>query len=285
MIWLILNIIFSGILYVIFSYFPRYKVDNLVAIIINYITATTCGLILMDAGLAETFSRAWFPIAFCMGILFIFIFLLMANSSQVNGISITSVANKMSLVIPVIAGVFLYDENLNTLIIIGIILALISVYLTSVKGESNKIPLNGYFLLIILFFGSGLIDTLVKYMQHTQLSSTENAAFVMVIFLSAAFFGLIWMLISQRDRFRNFNKVSIAGGIILGIPNFCSIYFLVMALDKSGLQSAVLYPINNMGIVALSALMGFLIFREKISLINAIGILTAIVAIALIAFG
>jgi len=51
------------------------------------------------------------------------------------------------------------------------------------------------------------------------------------------------------------------------------------------LQSSVLYPINNMGIVGISALFGILIFKEKINLINFIGILLAIAAIALIAFG
>jgi len=103
MIWLVLNIFVSGILYLIFRMFPKYNVDNLVAVIVNYFTATTLGLILMDTDIAAVISRPWFPAAFSMGILFIFIFLLMAESSQVNGISMTSVANKMSLIIPVIA--------------------------------------------------------------------------------------------------------------------------------------------------------------------------------------
>lgn len=285
MIWLLLNIFVSGILYLIFRLFPKYKVDNLVAVIINYLTATTLGLLMMDTDIAGVISRPWFPIAFCMGIFFIFIFLLMAESSQINGISNTSVANKMSLIIPVIAGIFLYSESITWLIVLGIILALVSVILTSVKDKSMALSKNGTFILILIFFGSGLIDIMMKYMQHHYLSENEGAAFVMVIFMAAAIFGLLWMLITQRDRFRNFNRASILGGIALGIPNFGSIYFLLLALEKSGLQSSVLYPINNMGIVGISALFGIFIFREKISIINFIGILLAIGAIALIAFG
>jgi drug/metabolite transporter (DMT)-like permease len=239
----------------------------------------------MDTDIAAVISRPWFPIAFCMGIFFIFIFLLMAESSQVNGISMTSVANKMSLIIPVIAGIFLYNESITWLIVTGIILALVSVILTSVKDKSMALSKNGTFILILIFFGSGLIDIMMKYMQHHYLTENEGAAFVMVIFMAAAIFGLLWMLLTQRDRFRNFNKASIVGGIALGIPNFGSIYFLILALEKSGLQSSVLYPINNMGIVAISALFGIFIFKEKISLINFFGILLAIAAIALIAFG
>lgn len=285
MIWLILNIFVSGILYLIFRLFPQYKVDNLVAVIVNYFTATTLGLLMMDTDILGVISRPWFPIAFCMGVFFIFIFLLMAESSQINGISNTSVANKMSLIIPVIAGIFLYSESITWVIVVGIILALVSVILTSVKEKSMRLSKNGTFILILIFFGSGLIDIMMKYMQHHYLSENEGAAFVMVIFMAAAIFGLLWMLISQRDRFRNFNRASIIGGIALGIPNFGSIYFLILALEKSGLQSSVLYPINNMGIVGFSALLGIIIFREKISFINFIGILLAIAAIALIAFG
>lgn len=285
MIWLILNILVSGILYLIFRLFPKYKVDNLVAVIVNYLTASTLGLIMMDADISGVISRPWFPIAFCMGIFFIFIFLLMAESSQVNGISMTSVANKMSLIIPVIAGIFLYNESITWLMVTGIILALVSVIFTSIKDKSMALSKNGTFILMLIFFGSGLIDIMIKYMQHHYLTENEGAAFVMVIFMAAAIFGLLWMLLTQRDRFRNFNKASILGGIALGIPNFGSIYFLILALEKSGLQSSVLYPINNMGIVGISALFGIFIFKEKINLINFIGILLAIAAIALIAFG
>lgn len=285
MIWLVLNIFVSGLLYIIFRVFPKYNVDNLVAIIINYITAGLLGCFLMDNHAESIFLRDWFPAAAMMGLVFIFIFLLMASSSQVNGIANTSVANKMSLIIPVLAGIYLYSEVLTGLVILGIILALVGVILTSMKEKSQRPTTNGYFMLIAIFVGSGMIDTVMKYMQANYLSDDESATFVMVIFLSAAIFGLLYIFIAQSQKLRNFNTASIIGGIALGLPNFCSIYFLIMALSKSGLQSSVLYPINNMGIVAMTAISGLLLFKEKFSLINVIGILAAVTAIALIAFG
>jgi uncharacterized membrane protein len=50
-------------------------------------------------------------------------------------------------------------------------------------------------------------------------------------------------------------------------------------------QSSAIIPINNMGIVLFSSLAAFVLFKEKLSLINWMGILLAIGAIALIAFG
>lgn len=285
MIWLVLNIFVSGLLYIIFRLFPKYGVDNLIAVIINYITAGLLGVLLMDNHPESIFLRDWFPAAAMMGLVFIFIFLLMASSSQVNGIANTSVANKMSLIIPVLAGIYLYNESITALVIIGIILALAGVVLTSMKEKSQRPTTNGYFMLIAIFVGSGMIDTVMKYMQANYLSEEESATFVMVIFLSAAILGLLYILIAQSHILRNFNKASILGGIALGIPNFGSIYFLIMALSKSGLQSSVLYPINNMGIVAMTAISGLILFKEKFSLINILGILAAVTAIALIAFG
>lgn len=285
MIWLILNIFVSGLLYIVFRLFPKYGVDNLIAVIINYITAGLLGVFLMDNHPESVFSRDWFPAAAMMGLVFIFIFLLMASSSQVNGIANTSVANKMSLIIPVLAGIYLYNESITALVIIGIVLALAGVILTSMKEKSQRPTTNGYFMLIAIFVGSGMIDTIMKYMQANYLSEDESATFVMVIFLSAAIFGLIYILIAQSQKLRNFNKASIIGGIALGIPNFGSIYFLIMALTKSGLQSSVLYPINNMGVVAMTAISGLILFKEKFSWVNILGILAAVTAIALIAFG
>ena len=49
--------------------------------------------------------------------------------------------------------------------------------------------------------------------------------------------------------------------------------------------SSVILPVNNMGIVLFSALVAFILFKEKLSWLNWTGILVALIAIAMIAFG
>jgi multidrug transporter EmrE-like cation transporter len=77
---------------------------------------------------------------------------------------------------------------------------------------------------------------------------------------------------------------SVAGGIILGVPNYFSIYAITKALDSGIVQSSVLYPINNMGIVICSAIGAVLLFREKLSWMNWTGIAISVLAIGMIAF-
>ena len=68
-------------------------------------------------------------------------------------------------------------------------------------------------------------------------------------------------------------------GILLGIANYCSMYFLLKALRIDGLDSSSVFAINNVAIVAVSTLIGLILFREKISTKNWIGIILAVISI------
>ncbi|HRB19940.1 MAG TPA: hypothetical protein PKZ14_07645, partial [Chitinophagales bacterium] len=72
-----------------------------------------------------------------------------------------------------------------------------------------------------------------------------------------------------------------AGGIILGIPNYFSLYFLLKTLDTLTWQSSIIFPINNLGIVGLSAIAGVALFQEKMNTQKIIGFILAISSIIL----
>ncbi|MEA3476964.1 MAG: EamA/RhaT family transporter, partial [Bacteroidota bacterium] len=71
-------------------------------------------------------------------------------------------------------------------------------------------------------------------------------------------------------------------GIILGLINFGSTYYIIKSM--ASFESSVVFPIVNVGIVSLSTLTGFFIFREKLSWINWLGIFLSLTAIMLIAY-
>ena len=73
-------------------------------------------------------------------------------------------------------------------------------------------------------------------------------------------------------------------GVILGIPNYFSIYFLLVAIKSFSLKSAFVFGINNIGIVLLSTLLSVIIFQEKLSSINKFGVLASVLSIILIAY-
>lgn len=284
MIDLFASIALSSLLYVIFKSFSIYKVNTLHAIVVNYVFACITGIFMsgVKPDVVEIVNKPWIWGAVALGVLFITIFNVMARTSQVHGLSVASVASKMSLVVPVVAGIMLYNEELETWNVIGIVLALISVYLTSMRPSDDGKKSASWWLPILLFFGSGTIDTTLKYVEKTYLSTGEDSIFSATIFACAFVFGII-ALIYTVIRGERFTLRSFLGGIILGVPNFFSIFFLVRALRAFDLSS-VAFTLNHMGTILLTTIIGLLLFKERLRAINYIGVGVALLAIYLIVF-
>lgn len=285
MIDLALSILCSSLIFVIFKLFSRFKIQTLYAIIINYITACGVGLLVHNTpfSILEIPTEKWFIWTVFLGVLFIIIFNLMAKTSQVLGVSVASVATKMSLTIPVLLGVFLYNEELGGIKILGVLLALAAVYFASVKKGTTSLRKRALYLPLLVFLGSGVIDASLQYAEQHLISKEEFPLFSSTIFACAAICGICFVFIqSLKDRIK-VNTMSIIGGITLGIPNYFSIYFLLRALQNEVLNSASVFTINNVAIVMFSTLLGILLFKEVISAKNWIGIGLAVLSIILVA--
>lgn len=284
---LALSIFSSSLIFVIFKLFKVYKVQTLYAIIVNYIAAFMVGVIRFEGSLTliEIPGKPWFAGALCLGVLFILVFNLMAKTSQQLGVSVASVATKMSLVIPVLFGVFLYEENLGNIKVIGILLALAAVYFASVREKSIVIKKGTLLLPLLVFIGSGIIDVSIKYFEASLVPEIEFPIFTAFIFGSAAISGCIFILIRLPKVPLGLNFKNIIGGIVLGVPNFFSIFFLLRALQHETLNSASVFTINNVAIVMFSTLLGIMLFKERISLKNWAGIGMAVISIILVVLG
>ncbi|MGB3149974.1 MAG: DMT family transporter [Maribacter sp.] len=283
--YLALSVLFSSLIFVIFKLYTRFNVQTLYAIITNYVVASTVGLIAYTGkfSILEIQQRSWFLGALALGILFILVFNIMAATSQRLGVSVASVATKMSFVLPAFIGVFLYNEQLGPLKIIGIIIAIFAVYLSSIKKTGVAFKLGHLLLPFLVFLGSGLIDTAIKYFQEIHLGKGELPLFSATVFFSAAISGFIFMGFNAVKKPMRFSLKNLIGGIALGVPNYFSIYFLIKALEFKGLNSASIFTVNNVAIVMLSTLFGILFFKERLSVRNWTGIGLAVVSIILVA--
>lgn len=285
MIYIVLSVLASSLIFVIFKLFDRYQIDTVQAIIFNYITACSCGLLVSDTPIVISgYSEyPWFYGALGLGIIFISIFICMALTTQKNGLSVAAVASKMSVVIPVTFGILVYHESTGILKIVGIILALIAVFLTSIKNSSgNEIKKENIIYPALVFLGSGLIDTSLKYIEKNYVKEEEVALFSASIFGFAALTGVLYLMYLRTQQTIHFSWKNCLGGIGLGIPNYFSIYFLIQALRHPLLESSTIFTINNVAILLVSTLAGILFFKEKLILKNWIGILLSIISIILV---
>ena len=293
MIYLLGSIILSSYLTLAFKVCEKYGIDIFQAIVINYIICVITGSIVNGAFpiSVQSFNYAWVKWGFLMGALFISLFNLIAITTQKDGVAVATVANKLSLVIPVMLAVYLYGEVVQGYKMVGIIAALIAVVLTSYQPVVNNERTVGisrhfnYLLPVILFVGSGLLDSIINHVQKKYITEGNSNAFLITGFFSAALIGSIVLMIQYLREKKVFAAKNLLAGILIGIPNYFSIWCLMKFLKNNPWQSSAKIPINNMGIVLFSSVVAWLLFKEKLSLINWAGIFLSIAAIALIAFG
>ena len=210
----------------------------------------------------------------------------MAVTAQKLGASVASIANKMALIIPVVFAVFYYNDAVNSAKIVGVLLALVGVYLSTHKEKVNGKKFDKRLLAIplVLFLGSGFIDTFLKYNQEVYLNASmfDAKLFPAMTFLTAFIIGIVGMALDKSKR--DFSRNTLIGGVILGVINYGSIFFLIQIFNQTDLESSVVFPINNMGVVLTTAAASLILFKEQFSFKNKLGILVSIAALLLIIF-
>ncbi|GAB3496266.1 hypothetical protein GCM10027341_14780 [Spirosoma knui] len=301
MLFLGLSILLSVLLLLNFRLFPRYEVNTFQAIVFNYPVCFLTGLLLLPAGQSFSidFSQTWTWLALGLGVGFILTFLLSGASTQRTGITATSLANNLSLVIPVCFSLFVFKvggKEFDALNYLGLVLAVVAVGLSTYKktdsglAEGQVLPkpsrLNANVLLpVAVFLFYGATNTLINYMNLHYIPSPDKTVQVtLTMVIGAIVAGLLMLGVRIIQGKETIQPRSLIGAVTLGIPNFLSFYTLLLALSAFGGNGAFVYPIYNIGVILVAALTAAIFFYEKLTTANKIGLVLAILAIGLISW-
>jgi drug/metabolite transporter (DMT)-like permease len=291
LLFLIASIILTSWLTISFKFVERFNINNLQAIVFNYITCVITGSIVNGGFPAKPImeGEVWLPWALVMGAVFITLFNLVAFTAQRIGVSVAVVAYKLSLIIPFLFSLVYYNEPYTAWKIAGVVLALAAVVLTSYPSGKNSKDKNVGLVLwlvpFVLFTGSGMLDAMIKFVEQAFVNEQNQDDYLITAFSSAALVGICILTVAFITGKQRFDPRAIIAGMAIGIPNYFSIWCLMHALKGYTGNSSAVIPINNMGIVLISAMVAWLVFKEKLSWINWMGIILSLGAIALIAFG
>ena len=286
MIYLILAILFSTAIFVVMRLFKRFELDNHQALAWNYATATVIGFAMSAANgaLTSPVSKPWFPLSILTGFWFILTYVLMVVSSQRSGVTVTSLSSKLSVVIPTLFGVLFLKEALGLTQVTGIVLALTALFLVVGDKNKNQVKTEKTTLIVLLpiliFFGTGIGDVLMKITETAN--GHENDPTFMVAFIYGVSF-VFSMLLMGYDLLKGKSKwqwKNALGGVVLGAVNFFSTYSVYQAMRV--FDNVVLFPVYNIGVVCLTALAGWFLFKEKLTWTNYLGLVIAIIAVLLI---
>lgn len=284
MLYLFLAIIAASTYSILFKLFACREIDSLQAIAFNYLTATILGVVMSLATSTEglVLGGVEWGLSVFLGAMFMIAFVLMARSTKKVGVSVTTVSARVALVIPVVCSYLLLPNQMEPRwwAIAIILLALVMVIWQPKKeGEKEKKEgLNGIFLPVSVFLLFGTNNFCLKWAQSRMTAAGAAEQLSATIFLFAALMGGLYYLLSVKER--RFSWQALVGGVALGVANFFTTYFMILGLAQ--LPSGIFFPIYHVGIVALVATMGVVIFGERLTKIQIVGLVVA--AVGIVAF-
>lgn len=278
MLYVLISVLCSVTVGVLFKLASRYNINVQQAITWNYLTAILLCLIFFRPAL-ETLAVPTSPIYYVLGILLPSIFWILSRSVKAVGIARTDIAQRLSLVIPLLAAYFLFKETFSQLKILGLILALMAVIMMLFNKDLSERKASIGFPLLV-FLGFGTVDILFKQLATDgDIPYTTSLLVVFCLAFPIALAATAYQVFLRRQSLKLSNLL---GGIVLGLFNFSNIYFYLKAHKALSSQPSLVFASMNIGVVVLGTLIGYFLFHEKLSKVNFAGIGVALVAIVMI---
>lgn len=287
--FLLASIVSTTGLYLLFKWFAIKGVHVFEAILINYLVAFSFGICMVDNP-SFAFSQAqhfptWTWGALLLGISFISIFNITGKSAQLVGVSNTTIAGKMSLVMVVwLFSLTNPEEKLEWHQWLAIAMAILGIVFSSIKSDGVQMKGNVIFYPAIIFLGSTLIDFMIPKLSETAQTHSELSLYACLPFLTAGITGALYVLYQKAKGTSTlqFTRKEWIYGTLLGVVNYGSIYFLVKTVDSGWMLKSKIVCLNNLGVVMLSTFIAILFFKERLSKINGLGLLLSIVALLIL---
>lgn len=204
--------------------------------------------------------------------------------------SYTSVIASLSTIIPTLSGAVIWKEHISVIQIIGIILMLTCMYLAvDVKKDSANVTNNKNTRWMIycgiLFIATGMIGVMQKWHQSTVYKNELNE-FLIVSFLFSCIFTTICVFKTSKEANAKENRKKVLTVIPLAIMIFLGVMTAInnrLNLFLSGeLDSSIMFPVVNGGGLMLTTLAATLIFKEKLSKKQWVGLFVGVVAVILL---
>jgi drug/metabolite transporter (DMT)-like permease len=279
MIYLLLSICCSVTVAVLLKLAKRYHINVLQAVMWNYLSALVLGYVFFKPDLA-VLSTAPSTLVMAIGIILPVLFLLLAASVRNIGIVKTDIAQRLSLFIPILAAFYLFNEHFNQYKIAGLIVGFIAIFLIMLRKSAAKTEAFAYLYPILVFIGFGVIDVLFKKLALDKtIPYTTSLLVVFGISFAVAACILLYKTLVKKEKVQ---LVNFGCGLVLGCFNFGNILFYMKAHRAMADNPSTVFAAMNMGVILLGSCIGILIFKEKVSKLNYLGIAFALLAIVLI---
>ncbi len=293
--FLIIATVCAAMFSISFKIFQKKNIDSDQAIFFNYLTAFVLGVLFSLNGemVVNPVKADWFIPVIFLGLIFMAGMVVLSDSTRRVGVAISTVCSRASMVIPIIVSYLLIEGSTKPKWLI-IALVLVAMSMTIWKGKADgaghKLSLRDILAPVTVFISFGLSNSAMKVLQYhiTTSDSAHPDDINSEISLATAGVFFFAMLICSYSFFKkgpDGKRVPVTfknflGGACLGLINYGCTYTLMLSMKT--IDSSILFPIHNIGIVAIGAIVGWLAYGEKLKPHQVLGIVLAAASIALL---
>lgn len=276
MLYLLLAILSSAAITVIMRLSTRWvKNGGYTVLAMNYITcvlAAGCytgwdSLFPAHAALWPTVGMGAFN-----GLLYLGAFALLQRSTARNGVVLSALFMKLGLLVPMAVSVLLFRELPGPGQTAGFLLAVGAIVLMNRGGgDSGRF---GWGLILLLLTG-GAADAMSKVFE--QLGSADLASHFLYYTFQSALILCAAMVVWKKERF---TWAAAVFGVALGLPNYFSTRFLLLALSE--IPAVIAYPTYSVATILTVTAAGLLFFKERLQKRQWLSMAVILLAIALL---
>ncbi|MBR3692898.1 MAG: hypothetical protein IKL88_00060 [Erysipelotrichales bacterium] len=273
MFYLVLAILSSSIISIIMRLSEKYVENQMGMFMANYLICTMLSYVFMEE-LSLSVSSVTFGLGVISGILYLVSFVYLKMNMKYNGIVLSSTFMKLGVLIPTLMAIVIFKESPSWTQVLGIILSILAIILIHFEKDSIHEGNKKLWLLVLLVI-SGISDSTANIFDKIG-SGDERDMYLLLTFFFAFLLSLVLAIMGKKK----ITGKDMIFGCIIGIPNYFSARFLLLAL--SSIPAVLVYPMYSVATIVVISLCGVLLFHEIVSRKKKIALCLILVAMGLL---
>lgn len=275
MIYLILAIISSVMVSIIMRLGEKQVQNKMCMFMANYAVCMFFSFMFMQ-NISTSTSFSTLALGLISGILYLTSFVYLEMNMKQNGIVMASTFMKLGVVIPTLMAILIFKEIPKWTQILGILVSLIAIIMINYEKTDIQSTGKKSWLLILLLL-SGFTDSMSNIFDKSGFADEKDMYLFITFFI--AFLLSIFFMIQEKKKI---GIKDIACGMCIGIPNYFSSRFLLLALTS--VPSMLVYPLFSIGTIVCITIAGVLLFKEKLSTTKKLAVVCILMAVCLLNF-
>lgn len=213
-----------------------------------------------------------FAAGYCVATVFNFL------AIQCGPLSLTSLTISYSLLIPTVYGLVFDGDDAGAFFYIGLVLLVASLALINGQKGQVRVTLKWAVCAMLALIGNGACSTVQTVQQRVFRQQYQNE-FMIVALLCVAAVLIAYALLKEKKTAVSSLKKGVLPMVLCGAAN--GFVNLLVMVASAQMNKSVLFPLISAGGIVLTWLISAIIYREKLSVRQNIGMFLGVLSIVL----